>query len=80
MNVQVLTVEDKDNDFYTRVEIYVNGKERIWIGDCRDYPEDYLIERNLNFVYDISTLMKEAYEAGKAGEELNIVESTEVIE
>ena len=33
-------------------------------------PEDCTLSRDLDFVYDIKNIIKEAYEAGKRGEEL----------
>ena len=57
------------------IEIRVNGKSRI---DA--YPgegEDFSLERDLQFVYDIVPLMREAWEAGKAGEKFVVDEVEE---
>ena len=55
-------------DFYV---IQVNGVNRIEANDYGE-PEDNYLNRDLSFVYDIVDLIKEAYEAGKNGEELEI--------
>jgi len=50
--------------------IKVNDKGRI--NASPGEPEDFSLERDLHFVYDIVPLMGEAYEAGKAGETFDI--------
>ena len=43
-------------------------KNRISVGHME--PEDTTLNRDLGFVYKISNMIQEAYEAGKKGEEL----------
>ena len=57
-------------DFYV---IEVNGVNRLSVNDYGE-PEDNYLSRDLNFVYDIVGLMKEAYEAGKNGEEFKVTQ------
>jgi hypothetical protein len=59
------------------VEIEVDGSEVVSIGSFCECPEDATLYRDLGFVYDIPKLMKEAYEAGKRGEEFEIEETNE---
>lgn len=56
--------ENENRDFYT---IIVDGNERISANDYGE-PEDNSLNRDLNFVYSIVELMREAHEAGKRGE------------
>ena len=58
-----------------RIRIGVNGKDIVNIGCLSECPEDASLERDLGFVYRIVPSLKEAYEAGKRGEELLVVES-----
>ena len=53
-------------------EISVNGRRRISAGGGE--PEDNSLGRDLNFVFDIVPLMREAWEAGKNGESFDITE------
>ena len=59
------------NDYQDEYHIIVNGKERIQANDYGE-PEDNRLGRDLNFVYSIVDLMKEAFDAGKNGEKLEI--------
>jgi hypothetical protein len=61
----------KNNDYREEYEIIVDGKSRISANDYGE-PEDNTLGRDLGFIYSIVGLMKEAYEAGKRGEELVI--------
>lgn len=38
-------------------------------------PEDNRLSRDLSFVYEIPELLKDAFEAGKRGEELEFIET-----
>lgn len=62
----------KDNDYRDEYHIIVNGEERIVANDYGE-PEDNQLGRDLNFVYSIVNLMEEAYNAGKNGEEFEII-------
>tara|TARA_Y100000310_G_C20694461_1_gene824528 strand:- start:4453 stop:4671 length:219 start_codon:yes stop_codon:yes gene_type:complete len=61
----------KCEDYRESCRIEVNGKNRITVGTPE--PEDATLSRDLNFVYDIVPLMKEAWDAGKRGEEFIFV-------
>lgn len=61
----------KDNEYQDIYTILVDGDEKISASDYGE-PEDNSLGRDLNFVYDIVPLMKQAYEAGKRGEEFEI--------
>ncbi len=54
------------------LEIEVNGKRRV-IARAPE-PEDATLERDMSFAYDIVPLMKEAWEAGKRGEDFVVTE------
>ena len=71
---KTLSAEDyKENYFHNEYEIHVDDKKEISANDYGE-PEDNSLNRDLNFVYNIVPLMKRAYEAGKAGERLEILE------
>lgn len=56
-----------------RFELAVNGRYQFSIGNgLSECPEDAILGRDLNFVFSIPNLMKQAYEAGKNGEEFDI--------
>jgi hypothetical protein len=61
------------NDYISALRIDVDGKEKIYVSDCIE-PEDVMLGRDLNFVFDIVGLMKKAYDAGKRGEEFELIE------
>jgi len=54
------------------LEFVVDGKSEFYAGPGE--AEDYSLERDLQFVYLIAPLMKRAWEAGMAGEPLEIEE------
>lgn len=45
--------------------------------DMAECPEDARLERDLNWVLNIPYLIEQAYEAGKRGDELEIIDLTE---
>lgn len=49
-------------------------KNSVSFWDMSDCPEDAIFGRGLSDAYNIISLMKEAYEAGKRGEPFEIVE------
>ena len=61
----------EEHDYQDQYTIFVNGEKRISANDYGE-PEDNSLGRDLNFVYSIVGLMKEAYEAGKKGEEFEV--------
>lgn len=76
MRIVTKTLSDADfekNDYRNEYEIHVDGKREIRANDYGQ-PEDNSLGRDLNFVYGVVPLMKRAYEAGKAGEPLEITE------
>ena len=64
-------------DYDASVTLQINGKDQIHVCNLGECPEDANVVRGLNFIYDIPSMMKRAYEAGKAGEEFEIIEETE---
>lgn len=63
--------ELEDYDYRDMVEIYVDGEKVFSVQD--DEPEDSNLSRAFSDCYNIDSLMKMAYEAGKRGEEFIIV-------
>lgn len=59
------------NDYRNEYVIEINGERKISANDYGE-PEDNILNRDLNFVYDIVPLLELAYKAGKNGEELEI--------
>lgn len=73
-----MVVELKIGSDYNSLEIHeliINGKESARIQDLSDCPEDAHIGRDLIDGRDIIKFIRMGYEAGKAGEELEISES-----
>ena len=71
--MKIVTKYEEDTDYY-EWEVYtieVDGKTEVSIG--RPEPEDCSLGRDLSFAFNIVPLMKRAYEAGKNGEELIVV-------
>jgi len=68
-------IRNPDYEHQAWLDITVNGKDRVnaYAGE----PEDFSLERDLSFVYQIVPLMREAYEAGKRGEEFIVLEESE---
>ncbi|NUJ16248.1 hypothetical protein FKN04_06440 [Bacillus glycinifermentans] len=62
------------------VDIYVDGELQVSVYPLNECPEDAFLERDLGFTYDIPTLMRAAYEAGKNGEDFVFEEEEEVKE
>lgn len=54
------------------LSILIDGKRKFSVGSSYDTPEDNTLSRNFSDCYSITTLLAEAYEAGKNGEELII--------
>lgn len=48
-------------------------KRSIHVYNMNDCPEDATLSRGLSFVYSIDYMIKEAYEAGKSGENLEFI-------
>lgn len=70
----------EDGDFGTCDEMFVSNNDGKHIGSERVYslcesPEDAIIGRSLISCKRIISWMRKAYEAGKNGEEFEVVES-----
>lgn len=70
MIIKEITVNDAPDFERPSFTLEVNGKREMFA--TTPEPEDASICRDLSFVYDISSLMKIAYDAGKRGEEFNV--------
>lgn len=66
----IVIERSREADDYGDGERYelLTPKNSIYVGQME--PEDASLGRDLNFVYSITDMIKEAYEAGKDGEEL----------
>lgn len=53
--------------------VITTPNRRIGVYNLNECPEDATINRDLGFVYSIPDMLKEAYEAGKAGEDFKII-------
>ena len=78
MDIVISTAIDRDN--YQRQAMMINGQLRLRIVPLNEYPEDAIIERDLVSCDEVVDLMIEAYNAGKNGEDLNIVANTDKVE
>jgi len=66
--VRIRIVEKEDHDGLQQ-EMFVDGRSRVFVGPLWGCPEDAIIGRALVSCDEISGLMREAYEAGKRGED-----------
>jgi len=70
MNIKIKTGADSEG--LKRETMFIDGKERLHVQALCDCPEDAIIGRNLVSCSQVSRYMREAYEAGKAGQEFNV--------
>ena len=70
--MDIKEIEGENSEQQATLEIEVNGKTRVcaYPGE----PEDFSLERDLSFAFEIVPLMQEAYEAGKNGEDFIVRE------
>ena len=64
----------KDSDDYERQSMIIDGKHRLSVGALCECPEDAIIGRDLVSCKRVYLFMREAYEAGKRGEEFTMTE------
>lgn len=74
MKIEVLSLTDEaigERDYCDIMQILINGKSvfAVWDGE----PEDNNLARNFNGCYQVGELLKQAFEAGKNGEELEYI-------
>lgn len=72
MEIKVITEEDTVCYEWETLEIEVDGQEVF--SACTGEHEDNTLTRNFSDCYKVASLMKMAFEAGKRGEELTIIE------
>jgi hypothetical protein len=73
MKVKVITRAEEaleDCDYRDAMEVHIDGKRVISAYDGE--PEDNSLGRNFNDFFGIGTLLKQAFEAGKNGEEFEL--------
>jgi hypothetical protein len=76
--MKIMTYYDDDAKNYGEYERFViKVNNKIILSAGHGEPEDNSLGRDLNFVFSIPEWMKMAYEAGKNGEDFNIIESEE---
>lgn len=77
MQVEMITLNDEElaeNDYRESVTVKIDGKEVFSI--CDGEPEDNTISRSFSDVYKVMDLMKQMYDAGKAGIEVTFNDIT----
>jgi len=74
MKVLVRKIDDEEN-WTSSLSIEINGEEKFSVHDGE--PEDNSLGRNFSSCYGIPSLLKAAYEAGKAGEDFIVEETNE---
>lgn len=72
MNVKLVTRSDEwlekwEGEAADMCEIWIDGKKQFSVYDGE--PEDSNLSRNFSSCFDIPFLMKQAWEAGKRGED-----------
>ncbi|AVG13013.1 hypothetical protein [Paenibacillus larvae] len=75
--MKITFTHGEDRNECARLEMDIDGRGGFWIGCLSEDPEDAMLERNLSFVYSIEDWIKQAYEAGKNGEPLEITHENE---
>jgi hypothetical protein len=73
----IIKIYKTKNEYNTTdsFELSVNEQYQFSVGNgLNECPEDATLQRDLSFVFRIPNLMEQAYEAGKRGEELDIIE------
>jgi hypothetical protein len=70
--MQIEIQKGRNSEDLERQTMIIGGKERLYVGPLSDCPEDAIIERDLVSCVDVANYMKEAYEAGKRGENFSI--------
>jgi len=61
-----------DSNDFEREALIIDGKKRRYVGPLCDCPEDAIIGRSLVSCSEITGYMKQAYEAGKNGDEFDV--------
>jgi hypothetical protein len=72
--MKVKQISRTNSDYKSSLIIEINGKKRFHVSDGME-PEDACLHRDLSDCWEIIAMIVEAYEAGKAGEELEIDKS-----
>lgn len=76
MKITISTGEEYCRGVQETIEVSTNnGSGSVWLGEGE--PEDMFFGRDLPTVDEIQSLIMLAYEAGKVGEELEVVEVDE---
>lgn len=73
--MKIELVEGNDFNGDTTHTLYINGEDSYRIHSLSECPEDAIIGRDLVDGNDIISCMKIAYEAGKRGEDVDIIYS-----
>lgn len=68
----VVTHERSDDYMYAGLEIVIDDTYKFSVHHSEDSPEDNTLDRSFADCFDIPSMLKRAYEAGKNGEELEI--------
>lgn len=72
MNIEISIGTDRNDSEWQTMKI--DGEQRLSVHALCECPEDAMIERDLVSCQQVATFMREAYEAGKRGEEFNVIE------
>ena len=70
MNIEISIGKDSNDSERQRMKI--DGKHRLTVAALCECPEDAIIGRDLVSCRAVSSYMREAYEAGKRGDEFNV--------
>jgi hypothetical protein len=72
MKIEIAIGTNRDELAYQ--EMFIDGNERLGVYPLNECPEDAIIGRGLVSCSQIAEFMREAYEAGKRGEEFTVTE------
>jgi len=67
--MKVKIIRGTNSDGADHEEMYIDGKSILSAYPLYECPEDATLERNMISCDEVETLMRKAYEAGKAGED-----------
>ena len=75
--MKIKIISSMNSEDLEREDMEIDGKYRLHVAPLCECPEDAIIGRDLVSCIDVSKFMKEAYEAGKRGEEFEVEVVTE---
>jgi len=70
--MDIIITQGENSELHAWEEMSINGKRCLSVYPLCECPEDAIIGRDLISCSEIMEYMREAYEAGRRGEEFNV--------